>query len=141
MPKAKTPTELIDAAFSKRLEIALHLAALEKLNEQIIALGAGKHSGSDPDRPVTVVSAQDAKPGAVYYELPEGGEAKAREHAGVSFGTVFTRLVSYVPIEGFEHVVPTHLTPARSRDLLALCHAQRKETPGKRAYVLYPKEK
>lgn len=142
MPPTPEPTateRLISQAFSKRLEIATAIAEFDKLQAQIVALGKGKHSGVDPAHVVTVVAATEASTGAVSYALAADSEEKARELAGEEFKALFDRTVTYSPCDGFEKVAPKLLTPAKARDLVALCLVPGKTTNGKKAYILWPK--
>lgn len=137
-----TPTEqLIDRAFSKRLGIAALTADLAIDVAKITDLGKGKHSGFVPGNELTVVGASSGSAGSVSYVLPDDGEARARELSGDQFGKLFHRVVTYVPIEGFEHVAPAVLTPAKARDIVALCAVQSGGSSPKKAYILWPKAK
>jgi hypothetical protein len=140
MPKAPSPTEsLIDRAFARRAQIAALIEEQKADELKIIELGPGKHRGSDESREIQVIAAGEGTAGIVGYSVPADGEAKARELAGEKFAVLFDRVVSYAPIEGFAHVVPTHLTPAKARGLLALCRWESKGTAPRKAYLLWPK--
>ena len=140
------PTEhLVEAAFALRGEIKEAQAQLAEVESLLIAKGAGKHSGSEEGHTVLVLAAVPAAAGKVFYTLSDEDEAKeaelekaARELAGDKFGDLFDRHVSYVPCTGFEAVAPKLLTPAKSRDLLALCARQGAAYGGRKAFIKYP---
>lgn len=144
-PAEPVPTaQLIDALYTLRAErdgLSEEIAAIEL---QVIERGPGKHTGEGEGHEVTVVAAVPGRPGKVFYTLDDKDpdklkamEAKARELAGEEFGNLFDRHVSYTPCEGFEAVAPKLLTPAKARDLLALCAREGKAYAGARAYLKY----
>lgn len=138
--KERSATEiLIDRALARQKEIA----ELEKLQAadvaEILKLGAGKHSASEEGVQLQVVGASLGSSGKTSYELADDDEKRARELAGEKFLTLFDRKVVYSPIQGFADVVPTHLTPAKSRDLLELCRRTSRGSIGRSAYIIWPK--
>lgn len=148
MPDTAEPTAteiLIDRAFSRRAEIAALEAEQAADEALIIALGKGKHSGADPAHAVTVVAASPSAPGKVFYAFPDdaekakSAEETARQLAGVAFNSLFDRRVIFTPCAGIENVSPKLLTPARSRDLLALLAQTGRGFAGKKAHILWPK--
>lgn len=110
-------------------------AALLKVDEQLIALGAGRYEDESGAHKWCVVAASEGSQGEPSYVLPDDGEPVARQLAGEKFGTLFDRVVSFRPVEGFALIAPTHLTPAKARDLVALCLVPGRVTNGKAAYV------
>lgn len=144
MPPTAEPiaTELlIDRAFARRAEIKRLLEAQLLDEAAIIALGKGKHTGANPDHVVTVVAATASSTGPITYGAPldKAAEEQARKLAGEQFGQLFDRQVIWTPCTGFEAVAPKLLTPAKARDLIALCAVPGKVTSGKKAYLLWPK--
>jgi hypothetical protein len=131
---------LIDRAISRHLEIK-RLEQEEAADEaKIVALGAGKHSDAT-GRVLTVVGSVGGRAGAVSYELPEDGEKRARDLAGNEFPALFDRKVIWTPTEGFHLVAPKLLTPAKARDIVALCYKQGRGSNGTKAYIKWPEAK
>jgi hypothetical protein len=145
-PAPHVPTErqpipthsLVDAAFILRKEIAQAQLNLKEVEAALIERGPGKHSGNVDGHIVTVVAAVEGHPGKLTYQLGPEAHETAKELAGAAFGQLFDRTVIYTPCEGFENVTPKLLTPARARDLLALCAKEGKPYAGSKAYVKYP---
>lgn len=129
------------------------LVQIAEVEDALIARGAGKHSGDNPDQVVTVVAAIAGHPGKVGYQLIAEAvkgetpaaflerqaklERQARELADTEFGALFDRRVIYTPCTGFADVAPKLLTPAKARDLVALCAREGKAYAGQKAQVRY----
>jgi len=142
MPPTPEPTAtelLIDRAFARRAQIAALEIEQAQDEAAILVLGKGRHSGANPANRVTVVAATPAGTGAISYGLPADGEAKARELAGEEWKALFDRQVIYSPCEAFDVVAGKILTPAKARDLVALCLVPGKASNGKKSYILWPK--
>jgi hypothetical protein len=110
-------------------------AELEALKAQVIKLGRGRHTGADPAHFVTVVAAVPASTAPDSFALDTEKVDQARKLAGEEFRTLFDRCEIFTPCEAFVQVVPKVLTPAKARDLLALCRVPGKPNNGKSAYV------
>lgn len=139
-----TTPQLVHTAYILREQRVQLDAQLAEVEAALIARGPGKHSGDNPDQVVTIVAAIPGHPGKVGYVLDDKDaekakalEAKARDIAGDEFAALFDRKVSYTPCTGFDAVAPKLLTPAKARDLLALCAREGKPYAGQRAQVRY----
>jgi hypothetical protein len=143
---AATPENLVAAIFARHAQLVTASAELERAKAQLIALGKGKYAGHD-GRELTVVEATAGSSGTLvisYVLDSEEAEEKARKLAGDHFRTLFDRREVFTPCEGFAHVAPKILTPAKARDIIALCeHSQTKGgSSPKAAYILgLPKAK
>jgi hypothetical protein len=151
MPKTPAPTpapepaekprigtrQLVHLAYILREDRAKLDAQIAEVEAAIIERGPGKHSSDNPDQVITVVAGAAPSEGKISYALPAEKEDAARELSLDKFGVLFKRTVTFTPIEGFENVAPTHLTPAKSRDLLALCAVQGKPFAGRKPSLRY----
>ncbi len=136
MPKETAPT--ITPLVAQRVGLIKQIddlkAGLLKVDAQLIALGSGRYADAEGNT-ITVVAASGGSPPIISYELKHEDEETARTIAGDAFPKLFNRIVSFEPIDGFEKVVPTHLTPAKSHKLIELCFRSRGGGSGKSAYV------
>ena len=131
------PTDtLVHIAFVLQEERAKLDVQIAEVEAALIAKGAGKHSSAD-GRTVTVIAVVPGNAGKLSYALADDKLDAARELADAEFGNLFDRQVSYTPCEGFENVAPKLLTPAKARDLIALCAVQGKPYTGRAASVRY----
>jgi hypothetical protein len=127
-----TKTErLIENAYLIRESREQLTAELAELEATIIALGPGKHTGSDPDRVVTVVA---EVPGGVSYKLGADALEEVREISGAEFSNLFERTVVHTPCKSFADVVPKVLGKRFATRLLDLCG---KPTSAKSAHCRY----
>lgn len=138
---------LVDQAITLKEAIARQAEQLKVIEGKIIDRGAGKYAGHD-GRTVTVVGAQDSKPGTISFGWPkvdgeesaDDAEATIRKLCGAEhFAKLFKREVIFSAVEGFPSIAGALLTPARARDLVAMCTHQGRATSGKSAYLLYGK--
>lgn len=134
-PVQKTTTHLCAQRAQILDEIATLQTRLAKLDQDLIALGVGPYTDEQGGNPFIVVGPVDGKPGGVTFVLDPKDEATARTLAGDAFAKLFDRQVTHSPCEGFAVVAPKLLTPAKARDLLAICTRIGKGTAGKAAYV------
>jgi len=129
---------LVTRGFELRLKIAGLLIELKALEKQLVEQGAGPYA-DEAGNECTVVGATLGSAGTDKYALAgtEEAELKARELAGDddNFKKLFDRHVSYTPCDGFHLVVPKLLTPAKARDLVALCLVPGKGSAPKDGYV------
>ena len=135
-PKPATPEPLVAKLLELAQKVADAVAEAKAVEDQLIALGAGRYS--HPDEPLkvcTVVAAVDASFGKPSYVLSSENEEIARKLAGESFSNLFEREVTYTPCKGFAEVVPKLLTPARAKKLAALCYVPGKPKAGQKAYI------
>lgn len=137
---AATPVAIVDSLFALNAQLIKLGADFEQQKALLIAQGKGKYAGTD-GRELTVVEPTEGKPGtlSVCYVLDsDEAEDMARKLAGDDFTSLFERRVIHLPCEGFEHVVPKLLTPAKARDLLQIC--RRESTQGasapKKGYII-----
>ena len=145
--KAPTPTRLVAEGLRLIAERDQRIAELRAIDEQLIALGAGRYIADGTDthgtfKVVTVVGAVPGSVGAASYALrSKEDEERARELAGDDdFKKLFDRTVFYRPCAGFADVTPKILTPAKARDLLQLCYVPGAPISGKRAHVRWPQQ-
>jgi hypothetical protein len=110
-------------------------AELQAVNEQLIALGAGRYRDAE-SHVATVVAAIEAKQQPDKYVLrSKEDEEKARDLAGEQFGKLFDRSVTFAPCEGFGAVAIKLLTPAKARDIIKLTLIPGVLAGGRRAHV------
>ena len=113
--------------------LALELAELEaELVRQAPATFC-----DEQDRTCTAVGPIPAGMGPETYALREGEDDKARLLAGEGFAELFERKVTFTPRPGFADRADVLLTPAKKRDLLALCMVPGKVKPARAGYVLW----
>jgi hypothetical protein len=137
MPKAApTYDQRVTRGYELRRQIEDLQAALLVIEQQLIARGPGQY-GDDAGLTATAVGAVPPGTGPESYALREGEEEKARTLAGPSFAELFDRKVSYTPQSGFADRADALLTPAKKRDLLALCYVPGRAKPGRAGYVLW----
>ncbi|MEQ1862223.1 MAG: hypothetical protein ABMA13_20085 [Chthoniobacteraceae bacterium] len=110
-------------------------ASLGRIDEQLIALGAGRYADDSGQHVFTVVAASLGSPGKVTFALTAEHETLARELAGDAFPDLFARLVTYEPKDGFADRCDVVLTPAKARKLIDLCTVIGKPTSAKAAHV------
>jgi hypothetical protein len=128
---APRASQLVDALWELNRQRNHLDGEIAQLEAALIATGAGKHSGDDPDHVLTVVAA--GEPGVKYVHLDEDGGKKAREICGDAFSDLFERDVAYKPRTGFLDRVDTALAAAAKRNLLALVE---QPTAVRKAYIL-----
>jgi len=137
MPKAAPILDdRVAQGYELRRKIADLLAELEVIQEAIIARGAGQYV-DDEGNTCTAVAAVAAGVGPESYTLPSGQEEKARSITDDKFPELFERTVVFTPKKGFADRADALLTPARKRDILALCLVPGKAKPGKGAYLIW----
>jgi len=100
----------------------------EAIKQTLISRGAGEYGGSSEDFLAKVLIPSPPKP---TFAAPKDIEP-AKKIAGETFSKLFDRIISYQPTKGFDLLAGKLLTPARSRDLLALCLV---EKAAQRPYV------
>lgn len=127
-------TPLVAAGLRLRAQRDELLNQLAVVEAELIALGAGRYRDEE-NHTCLVIAATAESLGPDSYFLKSQDEDDARTLALDSFPKVFDRHIRYTPCEGFANVVPKLFTPAKARDLLALCFVPGKTTPGKRAYL------
>ncbi len=137
---AATPETLVATLFDLNSQLLKLTAQMDEAKAALIANGKGKY-GDGSGRELTVIEATEGTPGTLvisYVLDSEEAEAKARALAGDKFRDIFNRREVFTPCEGFEHVVPKLLTPAKSRDLLTLCKSEKTTgaTSPKKGYIL-----
>jgi hypothetical protein len=137
--KKPAPTEdsRVGRGYIIRAEIALLLVKLKELEVELIELGPGRYKDPDEQLFCTAVGAVDPSVDDPTYVLRDGEEDKARQLAGEAFPELFERKVTYTPKPGFIDRADALLTPAKKRDIIALCYVAGKEKPGKAAYVTW----
>jgi hypothetical protein len=136
------------ALVSTILDLDAEIAALEEKRkvaaDALIALGEGEYLDKTGERRLLVIVPSAPKPTFELYPKKaledfcekagvkkatneqvaaffEAREAGARKLAGIAFGELFNRLVTYSPVKGFADIVPKLLTPAKARNLLDFC--------------------
>lgn len=132
---APTVTPLAAQRAATLADIAALQGSLAKIDADLILLGPGRYADETGKHVFQVIAATLSSTGAVSYALPEDGEEEARQLAGDKFGDLFERTVVFTPCKGFALVIPKLLTPAKARDLVALCEVPGKVTNAKNAYV------
>lgn len=121
--------QLVDKAHQLRGAREKLDALIEANDAKLIALGAGKYVGNDPELAVTVIVPAAPSPS---FKLDPKQLDQARELAGESFRDVFDRKVVFSPCKAFAEVVRKFFTPAKAEKLIALCRVQREQ---QRPYV------
>lgn len=139
MPKISDPTKLttetlVAQALALKAQIAERDAELKLLAAALIARGEGKHSDADGNT-ITVVAASE--PGEKYLHLDEEKAVEVREICGTNFKSLFTKEVTYKPESGFADRADALLSHREKARLFALVV---EETPGKKAYLIYPRK-
>jgi hypothetical protein len=109
-------------------------AELQAVNDQLIALGAGRYRDEE-NHTALVVAAVEPTLGPDTFHLQRDALPQARELAGENFRKLFDREEIYSPRDGFAGIAGALLTPARARDLLALCIVPGRLGGGRRAHV------
>ncbi len=109
---------------------------LAAVNEQLIALGAGRYRDAD-DHLATVVSGSDPKLSPDRYELPrdEALFEKVEKLAGDHFPKLIETRKTFFCRDGFNGIAGALLTPARARDIIQLCLVPGVLSGGRRAHV------
>jgi hypothetical protein len=147
MDAAPSSAKLVSTVLDLDAEIATLQERRKLAADSLIALGAGKYLDTSGERAVSVIMPEAP---AAKFELYskealaaflekvgakkptpaqaeaffKGREEGARELAGITFGKLFVRRVSFVTVKGFADIVPKLLTPAKARDLLDFCRIQ-----------------
>lgn len=93
---------------------------LEAIKAELIALGAGLY-GDELGQTVRVQAGVPAKMSPDTFLLPDGAEEQARKLCGDHFLKLFSRRVIHEPKNGFDGIADALLTPAKARDLVAIC--------------------
>ncbi|MDR3406375.1 MAG: hypothetical protein P4L99_28075 [Chthoniobacter sp.] len=134
------PEPKIDARVARgyqlRQEIADRQAELAKLEAELIQDGSQRFQDAE-GRTCTAVGAVAGGTTAHSYALRDGEDENARKIAGEHFGELFERKVIFEVKPGFRDRANALLTPAKERDILALCLVPGKPYSGKKAYVLW----
>lgn len=108
------------------------------LEGRIINLGAGTYSDGAGSN-CQVIGASAGSVGDPTYQLANESEEDARKLAAGKFSDLFDRHVYFTPCKGFVDVAPKLLTPAKARDLIALCYVPGSISSGRRAYIKWSK--
>ena len=136
---AATSETIVAKLLSLNAEISKLLENYLDLESQLIKCGPGKYSDGEGHE-LQVIGARGAGAGttSISYALKPEDEAKARELAGDKFSKFFNRVVTFAAVEGFAQVAESHLTPAKARDLIALCKVETftRGSAGSAAYIL-----
>jgi hypothetical protein len=122
-----------DAKIAELKAIDEQLAGIET---QLIELGAGRYADSEARLAATVVAAipQVMSPDTFRLRSTDDEQA-ARGLAGEKFLTCFDRNVFFSPKQGFDSIARAILTPAKARDLIALCIVPGQLAGGRKAHV------
>lgn len=111
------------------------IAELRAIEDQLIALGAGRYTDGD-GHIAQVIAEVPSSLGADSHALQsKEDEEAAREIAGDVFKKLFDRVLFYRPCSGYAELAPKILTPAKANRLLGLTHVPGRPISGKRAHV------
>ena len=119
-----------------RAEIAERLEELHRIEQELVTRGPGQYQDGE-GHTCTAVAATPAGTGPESYMLRDGEEVNAKAIAGDCFPELFERKVTYIPKPGLPDRADALLTPAKKRDLLALCLVPGKAKAAKAGYVIW----
>ena len=129
--------ELEKAAVDQRL--AAKKQELAGVVKQLVDQGPGRYQ-DEAGRIAVVVRGTEATKAPDTFELrSREDEETARKRAGVAFRALFDRVEYYVPKEGFAGIANAILTPAKARDIIALCIVPGELAGGRASHVRWPK--
>jgi hypothetical protein len=131
LDELKVKTAARDAA---ALDLKEKQAELDKVNEQLVALGAGRYR-DEADHTCLVIDAIPHRMSDPSFVLKEGDLGRAKELAGAAFRKLFSRHETFSPKTGFDGIAGAVLTPAKARDIIQLCLIPGVMGGGRRAYV------
>ncbi|MEA3211317.1 MAG: hypothetical protein QOE70_4374 [Chthoniobacter sp.] len=120
---------------AKVAELLVIDAELTAVNDALIALGAGRYRDEE-GHTALVVAAKEATLSPDTFELRNADDEQlARVLAADKFKKLFDRHEYWSPKDGFGAIAGAILTPARARDLIALCLIPGQLAGGRRAYL------
>ena len=139
MPSPKAPPTfdpLVARGYALREQIETLALELAELEAELVRKGAGQYR-DDQDRACTAVGPVPPGLGPESFALREGEDDKARGLAGEAFAELFERKVTFTPRPGFADRADVLLTPAKKRDLLALCLVPGKPRSARAGYIIW----
>lgn len=114
-------SDLVDEGVRVQASMKENKKRLEEISAELIARGAGEHTGTDGRKANVIFPSA-----AVKTPKDEESLARVKKLTGTLFAKLFDKKTTFSPVKSFRDVAAALLTPAKASKVIAECEEEPK---------------